>query len=50
MDHMEFIQIYDRLCMALTCYEAITDPEYDAGADLYNDIVNIVEDMAKKIN
>lgn len=47
------LNAYDRLCMALTCYEACdkkTDPEYDAGAALYEDIVNVVQDLATFIN
>ena len=47
------MNVYDRLCIALTCYEACdenTDPDYDAGNALYNDIISIVDDMANRIN
>lgn len=53
MENMKLMGIYDRLCMALTTYEAATDvadPDYDAGAELYSDLVEIVNDMAKEIN
>lgn len=51
MDRMEIESIYDRLCFALTAYEAdCDDPEYDKGAALYNDIVDIVNDFASKLN
>lgn len=47
---------YDRLCFALTAYEAVAenedacDPEYDRGYALYEEVVDIVNDMAKAIN
>ena len=51
MNNLDIMSIYDRLCFALTACEAdITDPEYDKGAALYNDILAVVEDMAEKLN
>ena len=51
MNNLDIMSIYDRLCFALTAYEAdTTDPEYDKGAALYNDILAVVEDMAEKLN
>ncbi len=56
MDNMKLMEFYDRLCMALTAYEAVAeneescDPEYDRGYALYEEVVDIVDDMAKEIN
>lgn len=56
MDKWTFESFYDRICFALTAYECIEenedacDPEYDRGFALYQDIVDIVNDMAASIN
>lgn len=56
MDNMTLMEFYDRLCMALTAYEAVAeneescDPDYDRGYALYEEIVDIVNDMAEAIN
>ena len=56
MDNMKLMSFYDRLCIALTSYEAVgenedeCDPEYDRGYALYEEIVDIVNDMEIAIN
>ena len=56
MDHAKLMEFYDRLCMALTAYEAVAenegarDTEYDHGYALYKEVVDIVIDMAEAIN
>ena len=56
MDKMKLMDLYDRLCMALTNYETVSenadscDPEYDNGKALYAEVVDIVNDMAAAIN
>lgn len=53
MKNMKLMGVYDRLCMALTEYEAAmdnADSDYDAGAELYKDIVEITNDFAEEIN
>ena len=50
-EYKEIIQnVYDRLCEALTCYEADTSEDYDNGYALYQDIVRIEEELAEFIN
>ena len=56
MDKKTFENFYDRLCIALTAYEANAenedecDIEYDRGFALYEEVVDIVNDMASEIN
>ena len=56
MDNMKLMSFYDRLCIALTNYEAVgenedtCDSEYDRGFALYEEVVDIVNDMAKELN
>ena len=56
MDKRTFESFYDRLCFALTAYEAVAenedacDTEYDRGFALYEEVVDIVNDMASVIN
>ena len=47
MDRLTFNNFYDALCKALTCYEAAVNDnsDYDAGCELYHDIIEIVNDM-----
>ena len=55
MSNSELKAFYDRLCFALTAYEAVSeheeacDTEYDRGFALYADVVNIVNDMGEKM-
>ena len=49
--NIESMNIYNRLCFALTAYEADSnDPDYDKGYALYEDLVSIVNDMGLKLN
>lgn len=56
MDKQKFESFYERLCFALTAYESVAeneeacDSEYDRGFALYEEVVDIVNDMAKAIN
>lgn len=45
------INVHDRLCEALTCYEAADNTDdYDKGYELYQDIVKIEEELSEFIN
>lgn len=54
MDRQKIEEFYDRLCFALTAYECRENvseqSDYDFGVALYNDIVDIVNDIAAALN
>lgn len=44
-------EIYDHICKALTCYEAAERTEqYDPGEALYEDIVDVVNEIEEIMN
>lgn len=48
---IEIEDIYDRICAALTEYEcAESSDDYDAGAELYHEIVEVEEKLAALLN
>jgi hypothetical protein len=53
MDKLELMELYDRLCDILTYYESAREdkrPDHNPGDALYNDLAQIVDDLASKIN
>ena len=51
MERNNIMSIYDKLCFALTAYESDNvDQEYDKAEALYNDICDIVNDIASMLN
>lgn len=48
---IEIEDIYDRICTALTAYEsADSSDDYDPGAELYNEIVEVEEKLSALLN